>query len=229
MIHYIQSRKVLRKFMPKLGMKEAYKTVLAQTYRSITSKERDDRKALKDELDQIQTRISKARELLLSGDLDAADYKTIKQEGEGRIAAIEARLFYLPAPNANIEPLLDNLLDNLCQLDKLCEEGGLKRKRTIIGSIFPEKLTFNGFYYRTTRINEAIRLIYMMDRELNENKNGQPEETFELSIPVGLPGFEPRQTEPKSVVLPLYYRPILCSLSSCASPRRFKMECKNKG
>jgi hypothetical protein len=25
---------------------------------------------------------------------------------------------------------------------------------------------------------------------------------------VGLPGFEPRQTEPKSVVLPLYYRPI---------------------
>ena len=26
---------------------------------------------------------------------------------------------------------------------------------------------------------------------------------------VGLPGFEPRHTEPKSVVLPLYYRPIL--------------------
>ncbi len=24
---------------------------------------------------------------------------------------------------------------------------------------------------------------------------------------VGLPGFEPRRTEPKSVVLPLYYRP----------------------
>jgi hypothetical protein len=28
---------------------------------------------------------------------------------------------------------------------------------------------------------------------------------------VGLPGFEPRQTEPKSVVLPLYYRPISLS------------------
>jgi hypothetical protein len=33
---------------------------------------------------------------------------------------------------------------------------------------------------------------------------------------VGLPGFEPRQTEPKSVVLPLYYRPIR------------KLDCKNK-
>jgi site-specific DNA recombinase len=75
--------------MPRPGMKEAYKTILAQTYRSITSKERDGRKVLKDELDQIQIRISKARELLLSGDLDAADYKTIKQDGEGRISALE--------------------------------------------------------------------------------------------------------------------------------------------
>jgi site-specific DNA recombinase len=189
-------------------MDEAYKMVLTQTYRSITSKERDDRRALKNELDQIQTRISKARELLLSGDLDATDYKTIKQEGEERITALEARLFSSPAQNPNIEALLDKILDNLCPLDKFYEEGDLKRKRMIIGSIFPEKLTFNGFYYRTTRINEAIRLIYMMSRELDENKNGQPEENFELSIPVARPGFEPRQTEPKSVVLPLYYRAI---------------------
>ena len=205
--------KVLQKFMPRPGMKEAYKTVLTQTYRSITSKERDDRKVLKDELDQIQIRISKARELLLSGDLDAADYKTIKQEGEGRISAIkqegegrisalEARLFSSPAQNQNIEALLDKPLDNLCQLDKLYEEGDLKRKRMIIGSIFPEKLTFNGFYYRTTRVNEAIRLIYMMDREPDENKNGQPEENFELPIPVAPRGLSPA----RSAVPPLIHR-----------------------
>jgi hypothetical protein len=174
--------------MPRPGMMEAYKTVLAQTYRSITSKERDGRKVLKNELDQIQTRISKARELLLSDDLDAADYKTIKQEGEGRITALEAKLFSSPAQNPNIEALIDKILDSLCRLDKLYKEGDLKRKHIIIGSIFPERLTFNGFYYRTTRINEAIQLIYMMSRELDENKNGQPEENFELSIPVARPG-----------------------------------------
>lgn len=32
---------------------------------------------------------------------------------------------------------------------------------------------------------------------------------FQRFIAVGLRGFEPRQTESKSVVLPLYYRPIL--------------------
>ena len=200
--------KALQKFTARPGMREAYKAVLTKTYQSITSKERDGRKALKDDLDQIQTKISKARELLLRGDLDAADYKTIKQKGEKKISALEARLFASPAQNPNIDELLDKILTALCQLSKLYEEGDLKRKRIIIGSIFPEKLTFNGFYYRTTRINETVRLIYMMGRELDENKNGQPEENFELSIPVAPRGFEPRQTEPKSVVLPLYYRAI---------------------
>ena|SRR5579859_7047935 len=131
-------------------------------------------------------------------------------------------IFASPAQNSNIDELLAKVLTALCQVSKLYEEGDLKRKRSIIGSIFPEKLIFNGFFYRTTRINEAIRPIYMLDRESDENKNGQPEENFELSTSVGLPGFEPRQTEPKSVVLPLYYRPI-------RPPVIYrKKECKNK-
>ncbi len=40
------------------------------------------------------------------------------------------------------------------------------------------------------------------------NKNGQIDFNLLAHSDVGLPGFEPRQTEPKSVVLPLYYRPI---------------------
>jgi hypothetical protein len=42
----------------------------------------------------------------------------------------------------------------------------------------------------------------------SENKNGQTEENFDLSILVARPGFEPRQTVPKTVVLPLYYQAI---------------------
>ena len=37
---------------------------------------------------------------------------------------------------------------------------------------------------------------------------------------VGLPGFEPRQTEPKTVVLPLHNNPILIS-------NFIKLDCKN--
>ena len=43
------------------------------------------------------------------------------------------------------------------KLDFLYEEGTIEEKRNLIGSIFPENLTFNKIDYRTTRINEAVR------------------------------------------------------------------------
>ncbi len=41
-----------------------------------------------------------------------------------------------------------------------------------------------------------------------ENENGQTESNFDLSTLVTRPGFEPRQSESESDVLPLYYRAI---------------------
>src|SRR5690606_14049235 len=64
-------------------------------------------------------------------------------------------------------------------------------KRKIIGSIFPEKLVFDGERYRTARVNEAARLIYAIDKGFGENKTGQAEDNFNLSSSVPGTGFEP--------------------------------------
>jgi hypothetical protein len=74
--------------------------------------------------------------------------------------------------------------------------------------MYPEKLTLTEINYRTYRLNEAVELIYKLGEGFSENKKGQISKKTNLSSLVGLPGFEPRQTESKSVVLPLYYRPI---------------------
>jgi len=55
-----------------------------------------------------------------------------------------------------------------------------KEKRDIIGSIYPEKLSFDGEHYRTDRINEAVRQICLIETELQECKNGTSEENFDL-------------------------------------------------
>lgn len=67
--------------------------------------------------------------------------------------------------------LLNEVIGNLCRLDTLYEEGTVAQKRQIIGSIYPEKLIFDGFQYRTTRLNEAVRLIYTLGASLSEIKN----------------------------------------------------------
>ena len=50
----------------------------------------------------------------------------------------------------------------------------------IIGSIFPEKLVFNGNNYRTARVNEAVKLKYIFGLGFSGNENGQTNENFDL-------------------------------------------------
>ena len=49
-----------------------------------------------------------------------------------------------------------NAVKSLVTLDQLYKDGDVKKKRQIIGSIFPEKLVFDGSHYRTARLNEAV-------------------------------------------------------------------------
>ena len=79
----------------------------------------------------------------------------------------------LSKESTNIEPLLDKAVATLSCFDTLYEKANNKIKREIIGSIFPEKLVFDGMHYRTARLNEAVSLIYNLGKAFSENKNGQ--------------------------------------------------------
>jgi site-specific DNA recombinase len=51
------------------------------------------------------------------------------------------------------------ILSIVSRLGHYFEDAAFDIKRKIIGSIFPEKLTFDGEKYRTTEINEVISLL----------------------------------------------------------------------
>jgi site-specific DNA recombinase len=63
----------------------------------------------------------------------------------------------------DIQALLTKAINTLSKLDELYANGTIIEKRKIIGSIYPEKLIFDGNEYRTPRLNEAVRLIYTPD------------------------------------------------------------------
>ena len=63
--------------------------------------------------------------------------------------------------------------------------------------------------FRTDKVNEVFQWISSTAKGMGGNKNGQTDKKIDLSRKVGLLGFEPRQTESKSVVLPLHHNPIL--------------------
>ena|GEM_PF-981585 len=122
-------------------------------------------------------------------------------ESEERINRLEAKLSASVTDTTNIEPLWDKAISSISNLDVLYENGTVTKKRKIIGSMFPEKLTFDGFQYRTARVNEALVLMLLIDSKIKGKKNGTNPSFLDLSREVTPPGFEPRSSEPESEIL----------------------------
>ncbi len=56
--------------------------------------------------------------------------------------------------------------------------------------MFPEKLTFDGFQYRTTHINEALNLILLINSKIQGKKNETNPSILDLSHQVTQLEFE---------------------------------------
>ena len=81
-------------------------------------------------------RITKARELLLNGDLDQFEYKIIKKEAEEMIVRLEAILndfAFNSNVSYNIEGLVYKAVENLQELDLLYLNADVDGQRFIIG------------------------------------------------------------------------------------------------
>ena len=77
------------------------------------------------------------------------------------------------------------------ELDVLYAKADTKKKRQIIGSIFPEKLAFDGFQYRTARLNPVASLLFNLGKGFSENKKGEIVSKNDFSFLVDPYGFEP--------------------------------------
>lgn len=170
----------IRKWKPNPAVQQLYKLVLQDVYAQQQKLERQQLTSIKEQLQQTNTRQKKALELLLADQLDADDYRAIKRECELTIMRLEETIAAM-ATAQNIAPLIDKALAVLENLDKAYSAGSTMVKRDIIGSMFPDKLTFDGEHYRTTRINEAVRIIYNIGEAFSKIKMGQVQRLSDLS------------------------------------------------
>ena len=86
---------------------------------------------------------------------------------------LEAKLDAVKPQWTNIEPLFKQAIGNVSMLDVLYANGSVAKRKKIIGSIFPEKLTFDGNNFRTTKVNEIITYLSLVSKDLQSKKQGQ--------------------------------------------------------
>jgi site-specific DNA recombinase len=91
---------VVQEFTIQEDFAELFTQVITDTYKSQNTTQIISRSELLKEINDLNSRIAKARELLLSGDIDGADYKTIKSENEYKINVLEAKLAEAAAINS---------------------------------------------------------------------------------------------------------------------------------
>src|SRR5258706_6174419 len=180
----------LKKYIPKPEMMEVYKLVLTEAWNEQTNHIQDDRKQFLAQIKDLEEKISYTRDLLSSRQIDPADFREMKAEYGSKLEKLEAKLSGCDHEQVSIKHLLDKGLDNLLKLDYTYESGDVEKKREIISSMYPEKLTFDGFVLRTTRINEAVRLIYSLNTDFGQNENRTNGENSSLSCEVGVRRFE---------------------------------------
>ena len=196
----------LAKWKPNKAIIELYKVVVAEVFSAANISQKSELNAIKKQLQQIKDRSNKARDLLMNDALNSADYKSIKQECEHETILLEARVAHMSEQPVNMESQMIKAVSLLSNIDGMYNEAATFKKREIIGSMFPQKLEYCATGFRTTYVNEAVRLIFNIGAAFLQNKSGQKKNESPLSTLVTRPGFEPRQSEPESEVLPLYYR-----------------------
>jgi len=67
----------------------------------------------------------------------------------------------------------------------LFDTGNLEDARGLIGSIYPENFSFEENEFRTSRINEAVNLIYLINKEIDRHKKRTKSKKTSLSFMVG--------------------------------------------
>ena len=182
----------LRELIPRPGRIEIFTQAIMDDFKQKVKHQETERKQILSELDSISIRMQKARIMKVDGDLEEYDFKMIKEQSARKTEELEKKLNSLQGRDKEISVLLEKALKNLSGLDLLYENGNIEEKRKILGSIFPEKLTFDGVQHRTTRINELLNLIYQKNSELYGNKKGTNLLFLDLSHQVIPLGFEPR-------------------------------------
>ena len=181
----------LSQYVPKPGMSDLYVLSLKESYFEQTRSQQSNRKQILSQIDELNTRLKNAREMVADQKFDPEDYRELKLDCANKINILEAKLAGTSQAEKSIDGLLEKAVGNLGRLDTLYEEGTVAQKRQIIGSIYPEKLVFDGFQYRTSRLNEAVRLIYTLGAGLGGNENRKGGRKKHLSSEVVPTGIEP--------------------------------------
>ncbi|MHA7864868.1 recombinase family protein [Flagellimonas marinaquae] len=116
-------------------------------------------KNLNQELNHILLSIENLDIKFIDNRIAVSDYNRMITTLKNKESLVKQKLNLVESESSELEVYLESNLSLLSNIGHHYEHGSFETKQSIVGSIFPEKLIFNGKNYRTTRLNSFVTWI----------------------------------------------------------------------
>ena len=171
---------------------ELYNLILVDVFKEREGTKEEKLKSFKAQIKVFTDQQDSLDDRLLNGEISSEDYNRINKKLKENISSIEIKAEELEGQESNLERHLKVGLSIMRNLSNYYEMGDIPLKQKIVGSIFPEKLIFDGKNYRTAKLNSFVELIFSKSVDYRGYKNRQATKTSGLSNLAPPLGLEPR-------------------------------------
>ncbi|MBR2887321.1 MAG: recombinase family protein, partial [Bacteroidales bacterium] len=170
-------------FIHYLSVLKPYKAVLDLYNEILKDIRMGDRKAqirhteaLKEELNAIVKRMDSVQDKYIDGDIDKATYNRLMERYSHEAESVKQRIELAENKNsAKVEPKMGYAISLIDNIDRFILDAPVSLKIKLLGSMFPEKIEFDGKKYRTQNYNKVLDFIYRQTNELRcgKKENGE--------------------------------------------------------
>lgn len=171
---------------PSVEVLTLYKEVLNSAHKDEKDFANKEVVRLTGEVDAFRQKMAKVQDLFIDGELTKEEKTSVLSRYQKEVDSREFRIQTLKSTyRTKIKDNLEYAISLINNLENLISDAPTMIKIRLIGSIFPEKLEYDGKNYRTTRMNKLLEIIYQQTNELRKPKKEKAEQTFGLfgSVP----------------------------------------------
>lgn len=183
---------ILKGLKLKPGVKELYIKMLEKDLLGDVRKNVEEKKRLESRIAILEDKLEKIQNLLIDGVLDGDDYKEMK--GKLKLEKLECEERLSQVKDTTGRDFVDQLETGFGlveNLSKYYQQGGVKVKREIIGSMFPKKFIFEKSEVRTNHIDQTFLLLCRNSKGLKRIKEKDVSDKSKTSCKVTQEGLEP--------------------------------------
>ena len=154
---------------PNRTVLNLYETVLEELRTEGQRSVRETIRNIEDEIVKLQSRIEKAMDAYLDNEITKEEKQEMVNRYKRDIVQKEQRIAVLKTVNrTNIEPKLGYAISLIDNMEEVITDAPTETKMLLLGSMFPDKIEFDGENYRTASYNKVLDLIYQQTNELRE-------------------------------------------------------------